>query len=266
MDEVSLQDPVSRPLPQTKAVRPARVHPPVFPAPGRRTGRCRFDRQPFIKRGTLMNKRALAAAFVAALLAGQQAAADALSDANKIFDYAEANYPSYLAPPEPHTFQAMGYIVRYYSDTEVYLGTKDGWVYAYAEAFGGLVNLGSAAYYLNLIDGSGGPPSIDLTGHWSGQGVSLAYPGCTGSIGVDLVQNGSNLTGSGTLTGNCLEGTESGKISGTVTDANLTFGLAYDATGSISYQGQVADNQSAASGRYDWPAEADNGTWSLRRQ
>jgi len=128
------------------------------------------------------------------------------------------------------------------------------------------MNVGSVEYYLNLIDGSGEQVEVNVTGHWTGTGHSTEYSGCVATLDVNLVQSGNSITGSGSMSGNCLDGTESGNVAGTLSGSSLTFGLAYDAASSIAYQGTVAGNQVSVSGSYDWPGEVDEGTWVLNRQ
>jgi hypothetical protein len=189
-----------------------------------------------------------------------------LEDANKLFAYGEAQYPHFFAPAGAQTMSLLGYVARYYSDTATYLGVKDGWVYVYGDPFGGLVNVGAVDYYLGLIDGSGGQAGINLAGHWTGTGSSLAYPGCIGTLSVDLAQSGNTITGTGTLVGVCLDGPDSGMIGGTLSGNKITFGLAYDDSSEIYYEGELSADGSHLSGTYDWPDEGDHGIWSLNRQ
>ncbi len=203
--------------------------------------------------------------FVIYLFSGL-AFADDLADANKIMDYGEANYPQYFSPAGARTLMLMGYYARSYSGTGNYLGIKDGFVYVYGDEFGGLLNVGTTAYYLNLIDGSGGQPGVNLTGRWVGTGSSTAYPGCTASVQADVVQSGDQITGSGQMSGACLGGTDSGQITGTVSGNDIAFGIAFDTESSISYQGQLSADGSVLTGTYDWPDEDDKGNFSLQRQ
>jgi hypothetical protein len=61
-------------------------------------------------------------------------------DSNKLFDFAEDNYPQYFSPANAQTrtgtaFSAAFYY-RYYPETGVYLGTRGNLVYVYGGAFG----------------------------------------------------------------------------------------------------------------------------------
>lgn len=87
-----------------------------------------------------------------------QVFADKLSDSNGLFDWAEKIYPQYFNFENQETFEAMGYLARYYQGTDSYLGTKDGRVYVLGDAFGGLVDVGELSYFLNIIDSS-----VDIT-------------------------------------------------------------------------------------------------------
>jgi hypothetical protein len=162
--------------------------------------------------------------------------------------------------------EILGYIARHYADTNVHLGMKDGWVYVYGEMFGGLVNVGAVEYYQGLIADSGAPATVNLTGHWTGSGASIPFPGCTGTLAVDLVQNGNALTGAGTMVGVCLGPPEQGQITGTISGDQITFGVAFDDVSQIFYEGALSDDQVTLSGTYDWPDEDDYGTWSLHRE
>ncbi len=77
-----------------------------------------------------------------------------LSDSNKLFDFAENIYPEFFSPSGSSTFDLEGYLVRYYSETNNYIGTKNGGVYVYGDIFNGLLNVGVIADYVELdVDG-----------------------------------------------------------------------------------------------------------------
>ena len=46
----------------------------------------------------------------------------------------------------------------------------------------------------------------------------------------------------------------------------ITFGVAFDDVSQIFYEGELSDDQVTLTGTYDWPDEADYGTWSLHRE
>lgn len=77
---------------------------------------------------------------------------DNLSKSDQIFNWAENNYPEFFSPSGAQTFEIDGYFARYYSDTNTYLGTKDGSVYVYGDQFNGLLNVGSISYFLSFIE------------------------------------------------------------------------------------------------------------------
>ena len=183
-----------------------------------------------------------------------------------LFAFAESHYPQFFSPPGARTMGLLGYTARYYSETDTYLGMKDGWVYVYGEAFGGLMNVGSVAYYQGIVTGHPGETTVDLTGHWTGSGASTPFPECTATLTADLVQNGSTLSGAGTLVAACLDQPESGQITGNVAGTAITFGVALNDVSEIHYQGSLSANQVSLTGTYDWPDEDDWGTWVLRRQ
>ena len=52
------------------------------------------------------------------------AQADLLSDANKIFIWAESSYSEHFSPPGQSTTITEGWRYRYYQDTKNYIGIK----------------------------------------------------------------------------------------------------------------------------------------------
>lgn len=75
------------------------------------------------------------------------------SDTDRLLDWAEDTYPTLLSPTRQPTGQQLGYTYRFYADTGVYVGTKDGsaWIY-YSRAPGGaIVELGTMRSFLNLM-------------------------------------------------------------------------------------------------------------------
>jgi len=87
-----------------------------------------------------------------------QVQADNLSDSNKLFDWAEANYPQYFSPSGTETTQIDNYLVRYYESKNIYLGTLGEDVYVHGDEFGGLLKVGKISYFINTC--------ADLSGQW----------------------------------------------------------------------------------------------------
>ena len=56
---------------------------------------------------------------------------------DRIFNFLEANFPQYASPSNAVTGQAQGYDYRYYSGTNVYVGTKDNQVWYLIPAIDG---------------------------------------------------------------------------------------------------------------------------------
>jgi len=77
---------------------------------------------------------------------------DNATNINRLFDWAETNYPQFFAPAGQSSFEYAGYIVRYYSDTNNYVGIKDGQVYVYGNIFGGLKDVGSFESLLKRVE------------------------------------------------------------------------------------------------------------------
>ncbi len=82
--------------------------------------------------------------------------ADNLSNSNKLFDFAEENYPHFFNPLGGLTYELDGYLVRYYSESNTYIGTKKNEVHVYGDIFNGLLGVGSISDYI------GTPPDGDI--------------------------------------------------------------------------------------------------------
>ncbi|MFK5891973.1 MAG: DUF1565 domain-containing protein [Pseudomonadota bacterium] len=78
--------------------------------------------------------------------------ADNLDESNLLFDWAQISFPKSFSPANSNTYSVNGYLVRYFSDTHTYLGTKDNITYVLGDIFGGLVVVGSLSYYIDLIN------------------------------------------------------------------------------------------------------------------
>ncbi len=62
--------------------------------------------------------------------------ADTLANALSLFQFAETTYPELLSPPQPAIQEIQGFYVRYYSDTEIYLGVRGDDIYAIGGSIG----------------------------------------------------------------------------------------------------------------------------------
>ncbi|MCK5355401.1 MAG: hypothetical protein KAJ63_09810 [Methyloprofundus sp.] len=81
-----------------------------------------------------------------------QVFSDNLSDSNKLFNWAEENYSQYFNPPGRNTFKIENYRVRYYKNTDVYMGTLGEDVYVYGEVFNGLKHVGRIGDFIDVTD------------------------------------------------------------------------------------------------------------------
>lgn len=91
-----------------------------------------------------------------------------VEDSNRFFDWAEDNYPQFFSPAGSDNTNYQGYLVRYYSDTNIYLATRDGGAFAYRpDAGGGIISLGSIFLFIPEQPGDMEEPMdegpIDLT-------------------------------------------------------------------------------------------------------
>ena len=83
-------------------------------------------------------------------------AVQTLSDSERIFNYLEAAYPQYAAPASPPSATALGYLYRYYSKTNAYVGTKDGNVYYLVPAISpDITLLGTVAQWRDIAVAAG---------------------------------------------------------------------------------------------------------------
>lgn len=92
-----------------------------------------------------------------------QAFSDNLSDSNKLFNWAEKNYAHYFSPPGAITFKIENYLVRYYKDKNVYIGTLGEEVYIYGDIFNGLNRVGLMGDYID-VESSTDTPTVTYNG------------------------------------------------------------------------------------------------------
>ncbi|MDB5872126.1 MAG: hypothetical protein JWQ07_1568 [Ramlibacter sp.] len=78
------------------------------------------------------------------------------NSSDRIFNYLEAAYPQYAIPSHSETGEALGYVYRYYSGSNLYIGTKDGKVWYLMPAVSGEPKeLGSVPDWLAIAQGAG---------------------------------------------------------------------------------------------------------------
>ncbi len=73
-----------------------------------------------------------------------------LINSNKLFDFAEQSFPELFSPAGVTTSGLDNYLVRYYPDTNNYIGTNGEDVYVYGDIFNGLLKVGVLADYIAL--------------------------------------------------------------------------------------------------------------------
>ena len=88
--------------------------------------------------------------FLLLLLSFTSSSADNLSNSNKLFDFAEENYPQFFNPLGSLTYELDEYLVRYYAKSNTYIGTKNNEVYVYGDIFNGLLHVGSISDYIEI--------------------------------------------------------------------------------------------------------------------
>lgn len=75
------------------------------------------------------------------------------NDTDRLLDWGEDTFPDLLSPRRQPTGLLLGYTYRFYPDTGVYVGTKDGdaWIYYSRAPDGAIVNLGTMRSFLNQM-------------------------------------------------------------------------------------------------------------------
>ncbi len=73
-----------------------------------------------------------------------------LNETNKLFDFAEKNYPELFNPANQPTYELNGYLVRYYPTTDVYIGTKNQEVYVYDRILNNLKKVGAITDFIEI--------------------------------------------------------------------------------------------------------------------
>ena len=78
------------------------------------------------------------------------------NDTDRLLDWGEDTFPQLLSPRRQTTGQALGYTYRFYPDTGVYVGIKDGFVWLYESRAPGasldtIVRLGTTRSYLDQM-------------------------------------------------------------------------------------------------------------------
>ncbi|NOQ64923.1 MAG: hypothetical protein GQ582_10465 [Methyloprofundus sp.] len=70
--------------------------------------------------------------------------------ADRVFDWIESEYAEFF-PGNQESFDLEGYYVRYYPETELYMGVLDGKLYGYGDLFGGLLDAGELSTWLEDV-------------------------------------------------------------------------------------------------------------------
>lgn len=85
-----------------------------------------------------------------ALLPATSFASNFLVNSNKLFNFAEESFPEYFSPAGMTTKGLDDYLVRYYPDTDIYIGTRNEDVYVHGDIFKGLLKAGIISDYVEL--------------------------------------------------------------------------------------------------------------------
>lgn len=75
------------------------------------------------------------------------------NDTDRLLDWAEDTFPTLLSPRRQQTGQSMGYTYRFYPNTGVYAGSKDGhaWIYYSRTPGAPIGDLGTLRSYLDQL-------------------------------------------------------------------------------------------------------------------
>lgn len=74
-----------------------------------------------------------------------------LINSNKLFDFVEKSYPEFFSPAGMAATGLSNYLVRYYPDTNNYIGTRGEAVYVYGDIFNGMLNAGVISDYIEIV-------------------------------------------------------------------------------------------------------------------
>lgn len=77
-----------------------------------------------------------------------------LTDSDRVFNWAEANFGAYFSPMSPVSQTYSGYYYRYYINTDSYLATKDGLTY-YLLHGGDVTMAGALTVFMGIASGAG---------------------------------------------------------------------------------------------------------------
>jgi uncharacterized protein DUF3465 len=111
---------------------------------------------------------------------------NSLINSNKLFNFAEQSFPEYFSPAEMTTMGLDNYLVRYYPDTDTYLGTRGEEVYVYGDVFNGLLRVGVLTDYIEL-----GPDGDDLLAQLFADGHSDVQVYGAGTV-VSILSDDTN--------------------------------------------------------------------------
>jgi len=128
--------------------------------------------------------------------------ADNLDDSNRLFYFAEQNFPQYFSPSGAETFEvdylSKHYIARYYKGTDTYIGTVGEDVYVFSEVFfNGLLHAGKIGTYIDLtalmptikVDTTLTPPVTELAGFEDGEPRPIACISGDDEAQVEFIEN-----------------------------------------------------------------------------
>ena len=75
------------------------------------------------------------------------------NDTDRLLDWGEDTYPQLLSPTRQQTGELLGYTYRYYQDTGIYVGTKDGKVWFFDSKTPGaeILELGTMRSFLDQM-------------------------------------------------------------------------------------------------------------------
>jgi len=114
-----------------------------------------------------------------------QALANNITESNRLFDWAERNYPDYFSPAGQRSFWVENFMARYYEDTDTYIATLGEDVFLYGDIFDGLIYVGQISDFI-------GPPPLQFS--FSSLQPYLPVITTVGSLGYAVYQNDGEIT------------------------------------------------------------------------
>lgn len=108
------------------------------------------------------------------------------------------------------------------------------------------------------------PAAVNVTGNWTGQWSSTAFPGSAGGLTFTANQLGNAISGSGAAA-NTIIGVAQGAVTGTLTGNSFVVTIALAGGATAQFAGTLNAIGNTITGTYSLPLIGDSGTWTVSR-